>query len=131
MKDLSLEAAKYLIKVSEDDKLYASYFWWRDFYTTARNDWAEVWSRHKIVRSFSDFFLFQTMCSLCSALHNNSAPTNVIPDMVQWWKTEAKCSSNILSSSGSGQALSQALSDSLWLSLALSGPLRLSQALTL
>ena len=96
MKDLSLEAAKYLIKVSEDDKLYASYFWWRDFYTTARNDWAEVWSRHKIVRSFSDFFLFQTMCSLCSALHNNSAPTHVIPDMVQWWKTEAKCSSNIL-----------------------------------
>jgi len=72
------EAAKYLIKVSEDDKLYASYFWWRDFYTTARNDWAE------------------TMCSLCSALHNNSAPTSVIPDMVQWWKTEAKCSSNIL-----------------------------------
>ena len=131
MKDLSLEAAKYLIKVSEDDKLYASYFWWRDFYTTARNDWAEVWSRHKIVSSFSDFFLFQTMCSLCSALHNNSAPTHVIPDMVQWWKTEAKCSSNILSSSGSGQALSQALSDSLWLSLALSGPLRLSQALTL
>ena len=36
------EAAKHLIKVSEDDKLYASYFWWKDFYTTARNDWAKV-----------------------------------------------------------------------------------------
>ena len=50
MKDLSSEAAKYLIKVSEDDKLYASYFWWRDFYTTTRNDWAEVGSQ--IVMSF-------------------------------------------------------------------------------
>ena len=39
-----------MIKVSEDDKLYASYFWWRDFYTTTRNDWAEVGSQ--IVMSF-------------------------------------------------------------------------------
>ena len=99
MKDLSSEAAKYLIKVSEDDKLYASYFWWRDFYTTARHDFTEVLPQLKIVvRSFLflKYFLYQTMCSLCSALHNNSAPSSVIPDMVQWWKTEAKCSSNIL-----------------------------------
>ena len=26
------DAAKYMIKVSEDDKLFASYFWWRDYY---------------------------------------------------------------------------------------------------
>lgn len=50
MNDSSSEAAKYLVKVSEDDKLYASYFWWRDFYTTTRNDWAEV--RFQIVFSF-------------------------------------------------------------------------------
>ena len=26
------ETAKYLVKVSEDAALFASYFWWRDFY---------------------------------------------------------------------------------------------------
>ena len=35
-------AAKYLIKVSQDDKLFASYFWWRKYYTAIKEDWAEV-----------------------------------------------------------------------------------------
>ena len=35
-------AANYLIKVSQDDKLFASYFWWREFYTTIKEDWVEV-----------------------------------------------------------------------------------------
>ena len=35
-------AAKYLIKVSQDDKLFASYFWWREYYTTVKENWAEV-----------------------------------------------------------------------------------------
>ena len=35
-------AANYLIKVSQDDKLFASYFWWREYYTTIRNNWAKV-----------------------------------------------------------------------------------------
>ena len=26
------DLAKYLLKVSEDDMLFASYFWWRDYY---------------------------------------------------------------------------------------------------
>ena len=56
MTDLSSEAAKYLIKVSEDDKLYASYFWWRDFYTTANNDWAEVSSQIKISLFYKSYF---------------------------------------------------------------------------
>ena len=35
-------AAKYLIKVSQDDQLFASYFWWREYYTTIKENWAEV-----------------------------------------------------------------------------------------
>ena len=35
-------AAKYLIKVGQDDKLFASYFWWRKYYTAIKEDWAEV-----------------------------------------------------------------------------------------
>ena len=35
-------AAKYLIEVSQDDKLFASYFWWKKYYTAIKEDWAEV-----------------------------------------------------------------------------------------
>ena len=35
-------AANYLIKVSQDDKLFASYFWWREYYTAITENWAEV-----------------------------------------------------------------------------------------
>ena len=35
-------AAYYLIKVGQDDKLFASYFWWRKYYTAIKEDWAEV-----------------------------------------------------------------------------------------
>ena len=36
------ELAHYLHMVDQDDKLFASYFWWREHYTTIRNNWAEV-----------------------------------------------------------------------------------------
>lgn len=68
------DAAKYMIKVSEDDKLFASYFWWRDFYIAkSRNLWSEAW------------------CGLCSSLHNKSEPVSVIQDLHKWWATDAKC----------------------------------------
>ena len=31
------EAAAYMKKVSEDDELFASYFWWRDFYSPTQS----------------------------------------------------------------------------------------------
>ena len=70
------ETAKYLLKVSEDPELFASYFWWRDYYRPSQSEgWAVAW------------------CSLCSALHNNSLGQAVITDLQSWWQEEARCHS--------------------------------------
>ena len=39
------ETAKYMLKVSEDKELFASYFWWRDFYRPSQRQALKVeWS---------------------------------------------------------------------------------------
>ena len=75
MNDLSSEAAKYLIKVSEDDKLYASYFWWRDFYE---------------VRSGPEDRA-QGYCELCRRLNDPDEPDKVYKDMYKWWVRDSHC----------------------------------------
>ena len=42
------EAAKYLIKVSEDEELFASYFWWRNFYTSWIHNWRHSKQGNKV-----------------------------------------------------------------------------------
>ena len=69
------ETADYMVKVSEDDSLFASYFWWREFYSPTQSVEAEAW------------------CSLCSALHNKSLGEAVISDLQHWWEEEAHCHS--------------------------------------
>ena len=49
------ELVRYLQRVEMNDKLFASYFWWRDFYSVQDRHI----SRHK------------SWCSLCSALHKD------------------------------------------------------------
>ena len=48
------EAAKYLIKVSEDEELFASYFWWRSFYTS----WIRQWRYSKQGNKVQSIILF-------------------------------------------------------------------------
>ena len=48
------DLVEYLHQLEMDDKLFASYFWWRDFYSVQDRHI----SRHK------------SWCSLCSALHH-------------------------------------------------------------
>ena len=91
MTDLSSEAAKYLIKVSEDDKLYASYFWWRDFYTTTRNDWAEVGSSNLSFHSSHKKF-FSRRCAPCAP------PSIITPPPPLWsptWSSGGKQTPNV------------------------------------
>ena len=59
LKDFSSleELVKYLKKVDDDDSLYASYFWWKQFYSYQNRHI----SRHK------------SWCSLCSSLHQPKA----------------------------------------------------------
>ena len=56
------DLVEYLGQVEKDDQLFASYFWWRDFYSVQDRHI----SRHK------------SWCSLCSALHHEG--------MVDWNK---------------------------------------------
>ena len=68
------DLSKYLLKVDGDDELYASYFWWKDFY--------EVRNRQKD--------LSQSFCELCRALHSQQ-PDKIYSDLTRWWVTQSKC----------------------------------------
>jgi len=66
--------ARELKEVSEDPALYASYFWWKDFY--------EVRTRRQD--------LSQAFCSLCQSLHTDSQP-KVYSDLHRWWVKNSHC----------------------------------------
>ena len=68
------ELSRYLLKVDKDDELYASYFWWKDFY--------------EVRQSKTD--LSQSFCELCAALHSPQ-PDKVYSDLTHWWVTQSKC----------------------------------------
>ena len=63
-----------LLKVAADDELYASYFWWKDFYEV-RNSRAD---------------LSQSFCALCAALHGDQE-AKVYSDLTKWWVTQSRC----------------------------------------
>jgi len=69
------DLAKYLKKVAEDDLLFASYFWWRDFYTI--NTHQQTYQK--------------AYCSMCAALHDSSRGREVITDIKKHWTDDAKC----------------------------------------
>ena len=66
--------SKYLLEVTADDELYASYFWWKEFYEVRR-------SRHDLSQSF---------CDLCHSLHHDHT-RKVYTDMTKWWVTQSRC----------------------------------------
>ena len=55
------ELAHYLHMVDQDDKLFASYFWWRDYY--------EVKVLDREVRKLA---LISSWCDLCQLLHQTN-----------------------------------------------------------
>ena len=68
------DLSKYLLKVDKDDELYASYFWWKEFYEV-RNTKTD---------------LSQSFCDLCKALHS-PLPDKIYSDLTKWWVTASKC----------------------------------------
>ena len=60
--------------MAADDELYASYFWWKDFYEV-RNSRAD---------------LSQSFCALCAALHGDQE-AKVYSDLTKWWVTQSRC----------------------------------------
>ena len=71
----TLDLIDYLEKLSNDNALYASYFWWKDYYEV-QND-----LRHRA----------QSYCDLCAKLNNPQEPSKMYNDMYQWWVNESNC----------------------------------------
>jgi len=66
--------ARRLMSVLEDDALYASYFWWKDFYQVRTGTLDSA----------------QAFCDLCEALHKNTKP-QVYSDLHHWWVADSHC----------------------------------------
>ena len=91
--------------MSEDDKLFSSYFWYRQYYKPDPPQRKFVKVSFNIFISISlKFFhqivinylrnlqkLFQSYCDLCSALHDGGEPGSVIEQFDDWWRGEAAC----------------------------------------
>ena len=67
--------AKHMEHIASDDALYASYFWWRDYY--------------EIRNSAED--RAQAYCDLCARLNNPDEPQKVYKNMHQWWVEDSGC----------------------------------------
>ena len=69
--------AKLLKKIDENDALYASYFWWKDFYK---------------VGGFSPQDRAKAPCTVCQMLHQEKVEeSEVYQDMNKWWVEDANC----------------------------------------
>ena len=69
--------AKLLKKISSDDALYASYFWWKDFYS---------------VGGFSAHDRARAPCTVCEMLHQEKVEVEeVYEDLDRWWVGEGQC----------------------------------------
>ena len=75
LNDTLNDLVKHLEHVASDDSLYASYFWWRDYYEV-RNSQADR---------------AQAFCDLCAHLNNPNESTKTYPDMYQWWVKDPNC----------------------------------------
>ena len=70
-----MNLVKYLEKLSQDDALYASYFWWKDYYEI--RDGPEDRA--------------QSYCDLCERLNNPEEPPKIYTDMHKWWIKDSNC----------------------------------------
>ena len=71
--------ARYLKKIAGDDALYASYFWWKDFYS---------------VGGFSAHDRARAPCKVCELLHQQGEEGAVgYEDLHKWWVGKGNCQS--------------------------------------
>ena len=91
-----------MVAVSEDDQLFASYFWWRNYYraTPCKDRHGMEIACHKstfteVTTVFVKLILLmviQAYCKLCARLHQNPPEQKIYEDMKVWW-AEGQCSS--------------------------------------
>ena len=70
------DLARYLKKLKANLRLYAEYFWWKDYY--------RLKPRTKMTY----------YCDVCERLHNlKEGDKEVVEDLYQWWDKRSKCRS--------------------------------------
>ena len=67
---------EYMRKVHENDTLFASHFWWREFY--------DVRIKNRKNRA-------QRFCKLCEKLHDPNLQPKVYRNFHKWWLTDSHC----------------------------------------
>ena len=72
----TMDLILHLKKLSNNNALYASYFWWKDYYEV-RND--PIKDRA------------QSYCDLCAKLNNPEEPSKIYENMYKWWVSDSKC----------------------------------------
>merc|ERR1712183_848223 len=77
--------AKYVVTVSQDDELFASYFWWRKFYRARPCN-----TRHGMEIACHTYTFTQAYCELCAKLHQDPPERNILTDIHTWW-TKSQC----------------------------------------
>ena len=70
------ELVEYMRKVHENDVLFASHFWWREFYDVRIND---IENRA------------QEYCKLCAKLHDPNLQPKIYTNLYKWWVTDSHC----------------------------------------
>jgi len=84
------ELVAHLKRVASDDSLYASYFWWRDFYTVTDSQFSFLYADNR--HSVSDS-QFRYWCRLCDLLWNREGKeSRSVEDLYGWWVNQANCS---------------------------------------
>lgn len=68
------DLAEYLLKLDQNDDLYVSYFWWKQYYNV----------------KFGDVMQDQAFCHLCDKLHS-SEPSKSYVSLQDWWSISAHC----------------------------------------
>lgn len=69
------ELADYLLKLDQNDDMYLSYFWWKQYYTV----------------KYGNDVQHQAFCRLCDKLHEKNEPAKSYADLHDWQSNRAHC----------------------------------------
>ena len=99
---IQIDFAKYIVAVSQDDELFASFFWWRTFYQArpcgSRYGMEIACHTETFTQVNQYFFSFFKLCrtqvneiNICCKHHNSSRNTKIYINILTcffWWQSD-------------------------------------------
>ena len=73
--------ASYLWKLMDNETLYLSYFWWKEFYEVTQ---LEEWNKNNLT-------FLPSYCRLCRMLNDPQEPPRIVENLKGWWSTGSHC----------------------------------------